>query len=37
VWGHEVMDFHSVDMMAIISILTDSVQRLSAEVAELKR
>ena len=37
VWGHEVMDFHSVDMMAIISILTDSVKRLSAEVAELKR
>ena len=37
VWGHEVMDFHCVDMMAIVSILTDSVKQLRAEVNELKR
>jgi hypothetical protein len=36
-WGHEVMDFHSVDMMSIISVLADSVKRLSREVDEMKR
>lgn len=37
VWGHEVMDFHSIDMMSIVSVLTQTVKDLVQEVEELKR
>jgi hypothetical protein len=37
VWGHDVVDFHSIDMMSIVAVLTRTVKDLVREVEELKR
>jgi len=37
VWGHEVMDFHSIDMMSIVSVLTQTVKDMTREISELKQ